>query len=131
AVVQGPGDLPQLDLEAFLYLEGANFHGWTISNLDVRDFDFSIGMSALNGGAFDDVKVIGNHIRVATDLNGTTAPRDSLQNVGIQYAAAPNQLITNNQIDIPGDGLSAAGATDFDATPWKFATSVGVQSQSA
>ena len=128
-MIQGPGDRPQLDLESFLFFDGSNYHGWTVSNLDIRDFDLSVGMISEAGGAFDNVTVTNNHIRVATDLNGAAFPRDTLQNIGILYAAGRNQTISGNQIDIPGDGRSSLAAQDFDFTPWRFAASVGIQSQ--
>src|SRR5437660_6382138 len=49
ATIQGPGDLPALDLEGFLVFDaslapGGGSQGWTISNLRILDFDLSIGM---------------------------------------------------------------------------------------
>jgi hypothetical protein len=134
ATIQGPGDLPQLDLEGFLYFNGTNNGGWTISNLVILDFDMSIGMFAGTAadGLYNNTVVTNNRIRVATDLNGVTSPKDKFQNVGIHYSFGTNQTIANNLIEIAGTGVSSATATegDFEANPYKFATSVGIQSES-
>jgi uncharacterized repeat protein (TIGR01451 family) len=105
ATIQGPGDLPALDLEGFLYFDGGDNQNWTISNLRIFDFDLSIGMFFGAGGtdAFNGTVIQGNLIRIATDLNGTVAPADAIQNIGIHYAFGTNQSILFNSIQIPGN----------------------------
>ena len=75
-IILGPGDLGNVDLESFLWFagDGTNPNGainnknWKIQNLDIRNFDLSIGMQAGVDGAFDGVQVTGNHILIPTDL---------------------------------------------------------------
>jgi uncharacterized repeat protein (TIGR01451 family) len=135
ATIQGPGDLPGLDLEGFLYFDGLGYQGWTVSNLEILDFDMAIGMFSENefDGTFDNVVITNNRIRLSTDLNGVNNPNDQLQNVGIHFSFGKNQTISDNTIEIPGDGVSSSSATagDFFANPHKFATSVGIQSRNA
>ena len=79
ATIQGPGDLPALDLEAFLVFDaslapGGGSQGWTISNLRILDFDLSIGMFAVGVSDYNNTTITNNFIRIATDLNATVAP---------------------------------------------------------
>lgn len=46
ATIQGPGDLAAINLEGFLYFDRVANQGWTISNLQIYDFDLGIGMFA-------------------------------------------------------------------------------------
>ena len=96
AIIKGPGDLPAFDLEAFLYFDGDNYQGWTIANLDIRNFDMAVGMFAEAPvfGAYDNVTVTNNHILIATDLNGVAAPSDPLQNVGVTLGYGRNQTVS-------------------------------------
>jgi uncharacterized repeat protein (TIGR01451 family) len=106
AIIQGPGDLPGLDLEGFLYFDGAGDNpGWTISNLRILDFDLSIGMFNGSGGvdSYNNTTIQNNFIRIPADLNGTVAPNDTLQNIGIHYSFGTNQRITGNTIQIAGN----------------------------
>jgi uncharacterized repeat protein (TIGR01451 family) len=131
ATVKGPGDVPQIDLDGFLYFDGLGYQGWTISNLVIQDFDMSIGMfgNSETDNTYGNTVITNNQIRIATDLNGVTAPNDTLQNVGILLGVGRNQTVSNNQIDIPGNGLSSSTASegDLDSDPQKFATTVGIQ----
>jgi hypothetical protein len=124
ARIQGPGDLPQLDLEGVFFFNGGKNQNWTISNLEIFDFDMSIGFFNGAGGvdAFNNTKILNNHIRVPADLNASVAPADALQNVGIHFSFGTNQTIQGNQIDIAGDGVSAGT---------NLSTSVGMQSNSS
>jgi uncharacterized repeat protein (TIGR01451 family) len=108
ATIQGPGDLPAVDLESFLVFDGGDNQGWTISNLQIFDFDLSIGMFNGAGGsdAFNNTIIQNNRIRLAADLNGTLAPGDTFQNIGIHYAFGTNQSILNNVIELPGGNVS-------------------------
>jgi hypothetical protein len=125
AVIQGPGDLPGVNLEGVLVFDGGDNQNWTISRLDIRDFDLSIGMFNGAGGvdAFNDTVITQNHIRIATDLNTTVAPADVNQNIGIHFSFGTNQTISANVIDIPGDGVSDS--------PGNFAATVGMQSNTS
>lgn len=138
ATIQGPGDVPAVDLEGFLqfYNAGTN-QNWTISNLRILDFDLSIGLFWLSGPSnhFDGFKITNNYIRIATDLKGasSTGP-ESAQNIGIHLASGQNQTVSYNTIDIPGDGLSDATTVGSDwwtygATPgWLYSSNVALQS---
>jgi uncharacterized repeat protein (TIGR01451 family) len=120
ATIQGPGDLPAIDLEAFLVFDSQNFPGGnqscTISNLQIFDFDLSIGMFAVTSNDYNGTTITNNVIRIATDLNATVAPADVLQNIGINYSFGTNQTITNNTFNIPGDGVSDSSSGNFSST---------------
>jgi hypothetical protein len=109
ARIQGPGDLAAVNLEGVFVFDGGDNQNWTISNLEIFDFDLSIGMFNGAGGsdAYNGTTITNNHIRIATDLNSVVAPADVNQNIGIHYSFGTNQTISGNQIDIPGDGISA------------------------
>jgi uncharacterized repeat protein (TIGR01451 family) len=105
ATIQGPGDLATVDLEGFLYFDGGGNLGWTISNLQIFDFDLGIGM--FNGaGSYDGTIIQNNLIRVAADLNATVAPADAFQNIAIHFAPGINQSILNNTIQLNGGNPS-------------------------
>ena len=109
ATIQGPGDLAAIDLEGFLYFDGAGDNpSWTISNLRILDFDMGIGMFNGAGGvdAYNDTVITNNFIQLPQDLNGTAAPGDPLQNIAIHYSFGTNQSINGNTIHIPGDSVS-------------------------
>ncbi len=134
ATIQGPGDEPSVDLEGFLqyYKVGTgDFQGWEVSNLQIYDFDVAIGMYYDSSDEFDNVTIDNNHIRVATDLKGgaTDADPEAYQNIGIHYAFGSDQKITNNVIDLPGNGVSdpAASATNW----WMYSSTVGMQSNTS
>ncbi len=142
AIIQGPGDIPTVDLEGFLqfYNNGTN-QNWTISKLDIRNFDLSIGMYCCGGSpstAYNGTTITGNHILMATDLKGESASgNETLQNIGLHLAYGKNQTITNNTFDVPGDGLSDA-ATDGlpwygagSAASWMYAVDVVMQSNTS
>ncbi|HEV7428397.1 MAG TPA: hypothetical protein VGQ46_18730 [Thermoanaerobaculia bacterium] len=111
ATIQGPGDLPALDLEGFLVFDaslapGGGAQGWTISNLRILDFDLSIGMFAVGVSDYNNTTITNNFIRIATDLNATVAPSDTIQNIGIHFSFGTNETISNNTFNVPGDGVS-------------------------
>lgn len=122
AVIQGPGDLPDLPLEGVFGALGPN-RGWEVSNLTLLDFDLSIGMFHGGGGVtiFEETRIINNHIRMATDV---PAEDDNFQNIGIHFSFGDNQLIAGNLIEIPGDGTSDPGG-------FGIAASVGMQSNTS
>jgi hypothetical protein len=124
ASIQGPGDLAAVNLEGVLIFDGGDNQGWTISNMEFLDFDLTIGMFNGAGGsdAFNNTTITNNHIRIATDLNPVVAPADVNQNIGIHYSFGTNQTISNNVIDIPGNGISSAP---------NYASSVGMQSNTS
>lgn len=125
ATIQGPGDLPNENLETFLIFDvSGTYNQLTVSNLRILDFDLSIGM--FFGGPvnkFDNTVITNNYIRIPTDLNSVAAPVDVNQNIGIHFAFGVNQQITNNQIDIPGSGIGDVGG----ARP----ASIGMQSNTS
>jgi uncharacterized repeat protein (TIGR01451 family) len=111
ATIQGPGDLPALDLEAFLVFDaslapGGGAQGWTISNLRILDFDLSIGMFAVGSTDYNNTTITNNFIRIATDLNPAVAPSDTIQNIGLHFSFGTNQSILGNSFQVPGDGVS-------------------------
>jgi uncharacterized repeat protein (TIGR01451 family) len=111
ATIQGPGDLPALDLEAFLVFDaslapGGVNQGWTISNLRILDFDLGIGMFAVGVSDYNSTLIQNNFIRIATDLNPTVAPSDTIQNIGLHFSFGTNQSILGNSFQVPGDGVS-------------------------
>lgn len=129
AIIQGPGDLPTETFEGFLFLFGGTYQGWTIENLDIRGFDWSIGMFCCSGPSvadqFDGVSILGNRIEVPTDLAPIgPAAADTFQNVAIHFAHGSNQTISGNEIIIPGDGISDSGIP-------ARAASVGMQSNTS
>ncbi|MBK8205281.1 MAG: tandem-95 repeat protein [Planctomycetes bacterium] len=119
ARVQGPGDVPTLYWESFITFWSADVpaaadnRNWTISELELFDFDWTIGMFfGTNGSnAYDGTLIDNNHIRMATDDR-----TDGFHNIGIHYAFGVNQTISNNLIQIPGDGLSDTGASEISAS---------------
>ncbi|MDB5336673.1 MAG: hypothetical protein JWN70_2292 [Planctomycetaceae bacterium] len=122
ARIQGPGDLAAANLEGVFVFDGTDNQGWTISNLEIFDFDLSIGM--FFGGGPDEyagTTLTNNHIRVPADLNTTVAPGDVNQNIGIHFSFGTNQTISNNIIDMDGSGASDGA---------NFSSSVGMQSNS-
>jgi uncharacterized repeat protein (TIGR01451 family) len=130
ATIQGPGDLPALDLESFLVFDaslapGGGNQNWTISNLQVLDFDLGIGMFAVGSSDYNNTTITNNFIRIATDLNATVAPADTLQNIGLHFSFGTNQTISNNGFQIPGDGVSA-GANSSASVVMQSNTSGGV-----
>ncbi len=124
ASIQEPGDLPAVNLEGVLVFDGGDNQGWTISNMEILDFDMAIAMFNGAGGsdAFNNTIITNNHIRIATDLNAILAPADVNQNIGLHYSFGTNQTISNNVIDIPGNGVS-------DGV--NYSTSVGMQSNTS
>ncbi|HVR40861.1 MAG TPA: IPTL-CTERM sorting domain-containing protein [Thermoanaerobaculia bacterium] len=107
ATIQGPGDLAAVNLEGFLLFDGGDNQSWTISNLRILDFDLAIGMFSGAGGAdaFNDTLIQNNFIRLAPDLNGTVAPADVNQNIGIHFSFGTNQSIIGNTIHISGNDV--------------------------
>jgi hypothetical protein len=126
ARLQGPGDLSQVDLEGVFFFNGGKDQNWTVSNLEIFDFDLSIGFFNGAGGteAFNNTKILNNHIRVPADLNATAAPTDASQNIGINFSFGTNQTISNNQIELDASGQS-------DSANNNFAAVVGMQSNTS
>ena len=111
--IQGPGDLPGVELEGVFFFNGGDNQGWTISNIRFLDFDLTIGMFAGAGGldAFNNTHITNNYIRMARDVATAT---DTAQNIGIAYSLGTNQVISGNTIDIQGDGVSVTGNNAAD-----------------
>ncbi|MBK8954457.1 MAG: HYR domain-containing protein [Saprospiraceae bacterium] len=108
ASITGPGDLASVNLEGVLVFDGGDNQSWTISNIEFKEFDLSIGMFFGAGGsdAFNNTTITNNRFDIATDLNAVDAPADVNQNIGIHYAFGTNQTISNNIFNVPGDGVS-------------------------
>ena len=115
ATIQGPGDIASFDLEGFLVFwtpgSASNNQGWTISNLQIYDFDLGLGFFFdTSVDQFANTTITNNHIRVAQDV---ATAGDTAQNIGIHLAFGKNQSITNNTIDLDGGGLSDSGNSNF------------------
>ncbi len=126
AVIQGPGDVPTLDWETFLGLWDGSYFGWTVENLEIRGFDWSIAMFYTTGADFNGVTIRNNRILMPADQPGNYAADigEPWQNVGIHMAGGHDQTIEGNEIVIPGNAL--ADTSDPEA-PLK-AASVALQS---
>ncbi|MCI0360847.1 MAG: right-handed parallel beta-helix repeat-containing protein, partial [Planctomycetaceae bacterium] len=126
AQITGPGDLAAQNLEGFLVFDGGDNQNWTISNLEILDFDLGIGMFNGAGGsdAYSGTHIVGNRIRIPADLNATVAPADVNQNIGIHYSFGANQVIQNNELQIAGNGVSDSGGGNPSV-------SVGMQSNTS
>lgn len=128
ATIQGPGDDPTFDLETvflFPFSVVSLNQDWTFSNLEMLDFDGGILM--FNSGPvtqYNGMTITGNHIRLSTDLNATAAPADGSQNIALHLSFGRDQTISDNTIDIPGDGVSDSGGGNL-------AASVGLQSNTS
>jgi|GEM_PF-1539870 len=133
AVIHGPGDLPGESFEGFLFLYGGTFHGWTMENLHVQGFDWSVAMFCCSGPGglhqFDDVSVLGNLIEVPVDYSPHVAPDDAYQNVAIHLAFGDQQTISGNEIVFPGTGVS--DTSDPNPANHSYAASVGLQSNTS
>ncbi len=133
AIIQGPGDLPGVNLEAFLAMWGGTYKDWTFARLDIRGFDLAIGMFCCDGAdssnQYDGVAVIDNRIELPVDWNSIAAPVDSNQNIGIHFAFGDHQTIQGNEIVIPGTGVSDTSAPD--PINWRYSSSVGMQSNTS
>jgi uncharacterized repeat protein (TIGR01451 family) len=137
AVIQGPGDLPDVDLEGVFDFTssggGGNYLNLTISNLTILDFDLPIGMFHGGGAitAFSGTTVTNNYILMPADLPGnfSLAVGEPFQNIGIHYSFGDNQTISDNVIEIPGDGLS--DRSDMDPGNHLTAASIAMQSNTS
>ena len=100
AVIQGPGDLAEVPLEMVFGVFGSN-PNLEISNLEIRDFDTSIGIFYNTGGVnvYDGLVLTNNLIRMAEDAEDASS---DLQNIGVHYSFGDNIVISNNVIEIPG-----------------------------
>ncbi|MBK8297485.1 MAG: HYR domain-containing protein [Saprospiraceae bacterium] len=116
ASINGPGDLAAANLEGVLIFDGGDNQNWTISNMEFKEFDLSIGMFNGAGGtdAFNGTTITNNTFNIATDLNAIAAPADVNQNIGIHYSFGTNQTISNNTFNVPGDGVS--NGANFSST---------------
>jgi hypothetical protein len=112
AEILGPWELPDLGVfyEGFLHLFGGTFDGWTIENLVVRGFDWSIGMFYDALGDFDNVTVRNNVIEVPPDIPGNhdTPSGEPFQNIAIHLAFGTGQTVEGNEIVIPGTAENTA-----------------------
>ncbi|MEN1728240.1 MAG: DUF11 domain-containing protein [Pseudomonadota bacterium] len=123
AIIQGPGDVPGVDLEGFLLMLG-DHPNTEISNLEINDFDLSIGIFFSSAGlnAYDNLTIVDNVIRMPQDIAGASGAGEAFQNIGIHWAFGDNILIARNVIEIPGDSAS---------TPSLRAANVAMQSNTS
>ncbi len=126
AVILGPFDEPTNDWETFLMMWGGTYFGWTVENLDIRGFDWSIGMFFDSGADFHGVTIASNRIEMPADRPGNYGAGlgEPWQNVAIHLAGGFDQTIEGNEIIIPGDGLADTSNPEI---PLK-AASVAMQS---
>ncbi|MBK8483595.1 MAG: hypothetical protein IPL31_04415 [Saprospiraceae bacterium] len=77
ASITGPGDLASVNLEGVLIFDGGDNQNWTISNMEFKEFDLSIGMFNGAGGsdAYNNLTITNNTFNIATDLNTVVVPR--------------------------------------------------------
>lgn len=116
ASINGPGDLATANLEDAPVFDGGDNQNWTISNMEFKEFDLSIGMFNGAGGsdAFNGTTITNNTFNIATDLNAVVATADVNQNIGIHYSFGTSQTISNNTFNVPGDGVS--NGANFSST---------------
>ena len=133
AIIQGPGDLPEVDLEAFLMTWGGSYQGWTFARLDIRGFDLGIGMFCCTGSnvadQYDDVFVFSNRFELPADWNEIAEPADSFQNIALHLAFGDQQQVQANEFVLPGTGIS--DTSDPDPANWRYAASVAMQSNTS
>ncbi len=113
AVIQGPGDVPTLDWETFLGMWDGSYYGWTVANLEIRGFDWSIAMFYTTGADFNGITIFNNRILMPADQPGNYAADigEPWQNVGIHMAGGHDQTIEGNEIVIPGNALADSAAS--------------------
>ncbi len=113
AVIQGPGDVPTLDWETFLGMWDGTYYGWTVENLEIRGFDWSIAMFYTTGADFNDVTISNNRILMPADQPGNYSADigEPWQNVAIHMAGGHGQTVESNEIVIPGDALADSAAS--------------------
>jgi HYR domain-containing protein len=124
ATIQGPGDLAAVNLEGVFVFDGGPNQGWTISNIQFKEFDLSIAFFATTPTDFNNTNIVNNYIKIAKDLNATVAPADVNQNIGIHFSFGTNQMISGNTIEFAGDGVS-------DSANGNFSSEVGMQSNTS
>ena len=111
-MVLGPWELPDLDVyyEGFLHLFEGTYHGWTIENLELRGFDWTLAMFFDSLGDFDDVTVRNNLIEMPEDIPGnhSLATGEPWQNIAFHLAFGTNQTIEGNEVIIPGTAAATS-----------------------
>ena len=113
AAIQGPGDITAETggytgefLQFYTPTQSTTNQDWTISNLDINDFNIAIAMfNGLNAQQFNGTTIYNNHIVLAEDGAGDVY----LQTLGINYSFGLNQTIEDNIIDMPGNGSGTYG----------------------
>ena len=85
-----------------------SYFGWTVENLDIRGFDWSITMIYTTGADFHRVTIRNNRIEMPTDEPGNYAAGigEPWQNVALHLGGGYNQTVEGNEIIIPGDALA-------------------------
>ncbi len=134
AVIIGPGELEDVNIyyEGFLYMWGGLYQGWTVENLDIRGFDWTIGMFYDTGGSTEDfngVTIRNNRIEMPNDLPGnySAGVGEVFQNIAFHLGFGENQTIEGNEIFIPGD----TNGDDLDPDAVLKASCVALQSNTS
>ena len=134
AVIQGPGDLPAVNLEGFLgdvgrHLQGLDHRPPRHPRLRPRHRHVLPTAAPTPATSSTASQVIDNRIELPADLNAIAAPADVNQNIGIHFAFGDHQTIQGNEIVIPGTGVSDTSAPDRPTG--RYASSVGMQSNTS
>ena len=97
AIIIGPGELddPEVYYEGFLYMWGGLYQGWTVENLVIRGFDWSLGMfyDGASGGSTEDfngIAIRNNRIEMHNDTPGnySAGVGEVFQNIAIHLGFA-------------------------------------------
>ena len=120
--------------EGFLAMYGGTYQGWTIENLVLTGFEWTIGLFFAPGSGstedFNGVTIRNNRIEIPSDAPGNSGAGtgEPYQNVGIHLGFGENQTIEGNEIVVPGDGVS--DTTTDPANP-QIAATVVLQSNTS
>ncbi len=126
ATILGPGE--EIGRAGgFLAFRGGVNTGWTISELEINNFEYGIGYFFGAGGlhAYDDTTITHNHIVLPADVPETvdSFTDDDIEpgygkdvNVAIHFSFGDNQTISDNIIDFAGDGVSDSGMGSYAAS---------------
>ncbi|MCC7086779.1 MAG: right-handed parallel beta-helix repeat-containing protein [Pirellulales bacterium] len=123
ATILGPGEQVG-HAGGMLAFRGGPNTGWTISDLDIQDFENAIGFFYGAGGnhAYDNTTITGNHILVPSDFHAgiDSTTNDDIEpgagkdiNVAIHLSFGDNITVSNNVIGFPGTGVSDSGNGNY------------------
>ena len=113
---------------------GGLYQGWTVENLVIRGFDWSVGMfyDGASGGSTEDfngITIRNNRIEMHADTPGnySAGAGEVFQNIALHLGFGENQTIAGNEIVIPGD----AAGDDSDSEAVLNASCVALQSNTS